>query len=99
MRPLSLSLCVGLFLCLPAVADEKAEKSGKITGLGPAGPVVRLHTNFKFTEGPAADRAGNVYFTDIPNQKIHRVDLKGKLTLFRDKTRHANGLMVNAKGE
>jgi gluconolactonase len=76
---------------------EKEEK--KIPGIGPAGPVVKLHTKFAFTEGPAADARGNVYFSDIPNQKIYKVDTKGKLTLFRAKSNRANGLMVNAKGE
>jgi len=43
---------------------------------------VKLHTKFAFTEGPAADRAGNVYFSDIPNEKIHKVDSTAKLTVF-----------------
>jgi gluconolactonase len=60
---------------------------------------VKLHTKFTYTAGPAADRGGNVYFTDIPNQKIHKVDKDGKLSLFREKSNRANGLMVNAKGE
>lgn len=95
MRTLSLSL-VALLIPLAAVAEDTPDK---IAGLGPTGPAVKLHTKFTFTEGPAADRDGNVYFTDIPNQKIHKVDTKGKLTLFRDKSNRANGLMVNAKGE
>ena len=78
-------------------ADDK--KGGAIPGIGPAGKVEKLHTGFKFTEGPAADRAGNVYFSDIPNQRIHKVDLNGKLSVFREMTGNANGLMVNAKGE
>jgi gluconolactonase len=97
MRLLSLSLCVLLLpLCLPAPADEA---KGTIPTLGKIGPVVKLHTKFSFTEGPAADRDGNVYFSDIPQSKIWKVDTKGKLTLFRDKSNRANGLMVNAKGE
>ena len=27
---------------------------------------------FEFTEGPAADAEGNVYFTDQPNNRIHK---------------------------
>jgi gluconolactonase len=80
---------------LPAADD----KPMRIEGLGPVGPIVKLHTGFTFTEGPAADRRGNVYFTDIPNQRIHRVDAEGKLSIFREKSNHANGLMLNAKGE
>ncbi len=95
MRVLSPSLCA-LLLALTAPAGEKPDA---IPGLGPTGPAVKLHTKFAFTEGPAADRDGNVYFSDIPNQKIHKVDTKGNLTLFREKTNRANGLMVNAEGE
>jgi gluconolactonase len=97
MRLLSLSLCVLLVpLCLPILADEE---KGTIPTLGRIGTPVKLHTKFGFTEGPAADRDGNVYFSDIPRSKIWKVDTKGKLTLFRDKSNNANGLMVNAKGE
>jgi gluconolactonase len=93
----SFTLTLGLMLArfLPA-ADEAAKP---IAGIGPTGAVVKLHTGFKFTEGPATDRAGNVYFSDIPNQRIHKVDAKGKLSVVREKSNHANGLMLNAKGE
>src|SRR5215207_7951414 len=96
MRLLSLSLCV---LVLVGVALSAEDKEVKIPGVGTVGPVVKLHTDFKFTEDPAADRDGNVYFTDIPNERIHKVDTKGKLTTFREKTNFANGLMVASTGE
>jgi gluconolactonase len=89
------SLCLCLLVCAPLVAAEPE----KIPGLGPVAPVKKLHGGFKFTEGPAADKAGNVYFTDIPNEKIHHVDLDGKLTTFVPKSNHSNGLMLNAAGE
>lgn len=54
----------------------------------------------KFTEGPAADLEGNVYFTDIPNNRIHRIDAaSGKVTVFAENTGGANGLMVGADGK
>ncbi len=77
----------------------EGEKPMRIAGIGPAGPIVKRHTGFAFTEGPAADRHGNVYFTDIPNQRIHKVDADGKLSVFRENSHHANGLMLNARGE
>jgi gluconolactonase len=92
---LTLSLAWLSFRLLSA-ADEKPMR---IEGIGPAGPITKLHTGFRFTEGPAADRQGNVYFTDIPNQRIHKVDPDGKLSVFRENSNHANGLMLNAKGE
>ena len=93
-RWLALAALASLFLSRSLAQDVKP-----IAGLGPTGPIVKLHTNFKFTEGPAADKEGNVYFTDIPEEKIYKVDRQGKLSVFREKSAHANGLMVNAKGE
>ena len=91
-----LALAPALLLAAVATAQDR---SAAIPGLGPTGPVTKLHTGFAFTEGPAADADGNVYFTDIPNEKIHKIDTSGKLSVFREKSNHANGLMVNAKGE
>src|SRR5262249_42980954 len=85
-----------LLLCRAAPGDDEPRP---IPGVGPAGKVVKLHTDFKFTEGPAADRDGNLYFSDIPNERIHKVDRDGKLSVFREKSNRANGLKVNAKGE
>jgi len=47
---------------------------------------------YKFTEGPATDGEGNLFFTDIPNNKIHKVDPEGKVTEFARNTGGANGL-------
>ncbi len=67
----------------------------EIPGVGAVGPVVKLHTGFGFTEGPAADAAGNVYFTDIRNDRIHRVTPDGTLSVFVEPAGTCNGLMVN----
>lgn len=50
-----------------------------------------------FTEGPAVDKAGNVYFTDIASQRILKLDTRGKLTTFRENSNAANGLLVDAQ--
>lgn len=75
-----------------ALADDK------IPGINP-GEVKKLHGGFQFTEGPATDREGNLYFSDIPANKIHHVDPSGKLSVFLDPSNHTNGLMINAAGE
>lgn len=54
---------------------------------------------YKFTEGPAADKDGNVYFTDIPNNRIHKIGADGKVTVFAENTDGANGLMFAADGK
>src|SRR5687767_13476746 len=86
---------VALLLPLPVHAgDDKP-----IPDIGPKGAIKKLHTGFKFTEGPAADGMGNIYFSDIPATTIHKVDKEGKLSVFTDKSNRANGLMFNGKGE
>lgn len=68
----------------------------EIPGIGPVSAAQRLHTNFAFTEGPAADGQGNLYFTDIPNERIHKRDARGTLSVFAEPSGHCNGLMVVA---
>ncbi|MDJ0521273.1 MAG: SMP-30/gluconolactonase/LRE family protein [Planctomycetota bacterium] len=59
----------------------------------------RVATGYRFTEGPAADATGNVFFTDIPNERILRLDIKtGKVSVFREESGRANGLQVDAEG-
>lgn len=76
-----------LAVTVTAVADE-------IPGIGPIGEVRKLHSEFAFTEGPAADASGNLYFTDIPNDRIHKRTPDGQLKVFADPCGHCNGLMV-----
>jgi sugar lactone lactonase YvrE/poly(3-hydroxybutyrate) depolymerase len=52
----------------------------------------------RFTEGPAANTKGEVFFTDIPNNRIHKVALDGKVTGFAENTGGANGLMFGSDG-
>lgn len=54
---------------------------------------------YKFTEGPAVDAKGNVFFTDVPESKIFRIDAKtNKVTLFAKDTAKTNGLMFGSDG-
>lgn len=52
----------------------------------------------RFTEGPAADAQGNVYFTDSPNNRIMVVRPGGKVEVWNSKSRDANGMRFDAKG-
>ena len=64
----------------------------------PGATVVKVSDQFKFTEGPATDKMGNIYFTDQPNDKIWKYGIDGKLSLFMDKTYRSNGLYFDKKG-
>lgn len=86
---MNLALCGALLICVNGVAADP------IPGVGPTGPVVEVQKGFQFTEGPASDDQGNLYFTDIPAEKILKLDPAGALSTFSDKSGHANGLMYN----
>jgi len=63
------------------------------------GQLVVLEDGFSFTEGPAVDRHGNVFFTDQPNDRIYRWDAgTGKVTLFLEGTGRANGMYFDRDG-
>jgi gluconolactonase len=72
------------------------------TGLVASGPQGQLHLiqqGFGFTEGPANDRHGNVYFTDQPNDRIYRWDAgTGAITLWLQGTGRANGTIFDREG-
>ncbi len=53
---------------------------------------------FKFTEGPAVDKDGNVYFTDQPNDRIMKWSPDGKITTFMSPCGRSNGLYFDKKG-
>src|SRR6185295_16425621 len=45
---------------------------------------------FSFTEGPASDEEGNIYFTDQPNNKIWKYGTNGKLSVFLENAGRSN---------
>jgi gluconolactonase len=61
-------------------------------------PVV-LGTGYGFSEGPAADAEGNVYFSDGRNDSIHFYRVGHPVELFTNRSTDANGMMFNARGE
>ena len=61
-------------------------------------PVNKLASDFRFTEGPIADAYGNIYFTDIPNNRIHIVSADGNLSTFLENSGGANGLYFDTSG-
>ncbi len=64
----------------------------------PGAKLEKLSGEFKFTEGPASDAEGNVYFTDQPNDRILKWSIDGKLSTFLQPCGRSNGLCFDAKG-
>lgn len=62
--------------------------------------VEKIASGFKFTEGPAVNREGQVFFTDQPNNKIHIWSEDGdQIEEFRVDGERANGLYFTKDGQ
>jgi gluconolactonase len=82
-------------LVLVALASFAMADGGIIA---PGAKVQKLAGDFKFTEGPASDAAGNVFFTDQPNDRILKWSVDGKLSTFMQPCGRSNGLAFDAQG-
>lgn len=79
--------------------QQQADTIGGLSALIGDGAVLqKVSSQFKFTEGPAADKNGNIFFTDQPNNKIWKYDTEGNLSVFMDKAGRANGMFFDRKG-
>ena len=64
----------------------------------PGATLEKLSGEFKFTEGPASDKAGNVFFTDQPNDRIVKWSVEGELSTFMQPCGRSNGLCFDGRG-
>lgn len=63
------------------------------------GKITLVSDGYKFTEGPAVDDQGNVYFTDQPNDRIMKLDLDEKVTEFLKPAGRSNGMFFSPDGK
>ncbi len=85
------SLCL-TFLLLAGCAAAP-EKPVSVAGLEATAATIT-----SFTEGPTADAEGNIYFSEIINQRILKLSKDGKLSTFRENSNTANGLLFDGEG-
>ena len=88
----------GFLVTKKDVKDMKDAKTDATSPVAPGAKIEKLAGGFKFTEGPAPDAEGNVYFTDQPNDKILIWTAAGKLETFMEKAGRSNGLCFDKDG-
>jgi gluconolactonase len=66
--------------------------------VAPGARLEKLAGDFVFTEGPASDAEGNVYFTDQPNDRILVFTVADELRTFMEPAGRSNGLAVDSEG-
>jgi gluconolactonase len=86
------SLVAALLLAGPLAADDRSP-------VAPGAKPERVAGGFKFTEGPAVDGSGNVYFTDQPTDRILKWSTDGKLSTFMQPCGRSNGLCFGPDGK
>lgn len=91
-----LLVCSCLFLLLNHQLLSQEDNLKYI--LEPGAKLEKLAGGFSFTEGPTADKKGNVYFTDQPNDKIFLWNEKTLLSSFMEPASRSNGLALDAEG-
>ena len=82
-------------VCVATLFVANAQEKKSIIAEG--AKVEKLADGFKFTEGPIADKEGNVFFTDQPNDKVMKWSVEGKLSEFGSFGR-ANGMFFDNDG-
>lgn len=91
MNTRSMSACILLSLFLSLVQAA--------AGIIASGATLqKLAGDFAFTEGPASDKKGNVFFTDQPNDRILKWSAEGTLSTYMQPCGRANGLCFDARG-
>jgi gluconolactonase len=93
-----LALLLSAALLFVSLSTQAADKPAKIPRIGPAGEIRKIADELQFTEGPTDDGQGNLYFSDIPADRIYKIDAKGEKSVFLEPSHHTNGLMLNAAG-
>ncbi|MGO1243434.1 MAG: SMP-30/gluconolactonase/LRE family protein [Sphingobacterium sp.] len=81
------NLCLLILLCNTVLAWGQDK-----------GEVILISGDFSFTEGPARDSLGNIYFTDQPNNRIWKYSSGGQLSLFLEPAGRSNGLYIDQEG-
>ncbi|PJJ84168.1 SMP-30/gluconolactonase/LRE family protein [Mucilaginibacter auburnensis] len=72
---------------------------GRLVAAAAKGKLDTLASDFGFSEGPAVDKQGNIYFTDQPFDKIFRWDAGTKtLSLFKQGAGRSNGMAFDKNG-
>jgi len=84
---------------LLALACRSADAADSVGVVAPGARVQKVSGAFEFTEGPAVDRHGDVYFTDQPNDRIMKWNsADGSISTFLHPAGRANGMYFDHKG-
>src|SRR5688500_19262298 len=95
----SLLFSIGFACSVGCISCEDNDSNGNQGLIATDAQLVNLGSNYSFTEGPAVDKNGNVFFTDQPNDIIYKWDaVTGDITPFLEETGRSNGMAFDKDG-
>ena len=99
MRLATIRRKICVFGVAALAAWQWAAYAGSITNIIAEGATPqKLADGFTFTEGPARDAMGNIYFTDQPSDRILEWTTDGQLLTYMQPCGRANGLCFDGRG-
>ena len=90
--------CFALVIAQQATAQQSAAELMSSDLIAAGASVTKLSGGFVFTEGPAVDADGNVYFSDVQTSKAYKWSIDGELTTFREDSGGRNGMYFDQAG-
>ncbi len=95
-----LSLLVLTLAMSASAADPPQISAPPSPPIAPGAKLEKVAADYKFTEGPASDKDGNIYFTDQPNDRILKWSAAdGKIETFLQPAGRSNGLCFDKAGQ
>lgn len=95
-----INISVNSILIILICFSGSAQITDKTSIIDKAALLEKMGDGFRFTEGPAVDTKGNVYFTDQPNDRIMMWNAKtGEITTFSDDAGRSNGMYFDRQGK
>lgn len=93
-----LPILVAFILCLAFADTTLAQAKAKSKIIAKGAELKALAQDYSFTEGPAVDGMGNVYFTDQPNDRILKWSTDGTISTWMQPAGRSNGLYFDHQG-
>lgn len=98
MKNSNLILCGFLLIASANSLFSQVKEKNKSSVVAKGAVVEKAGTGYSFTEGPAVDPSGNVFFTDQPNDRILKWSADGSISVFMEGTGRSNGLYFDNNG-
>ncbi len=99
MKPIKFILLLAVLLPFEFSSCSDDEPQVETGLIATDAQIVNLGDGFSFTEGPAVDKNGNVFFTDQPNDIIYKWNaVSGEITPFLEETGRSNGMAFDKDG-